>query len=697
MDNSQIPPSTSSGERKLRYEPLQKDELRLLTVHPTFFGPKNDVIQCSLDHFSLEDLNEAFESTGGSRYSWGNYIALSYCWGWDADDPSRHILINNHAVRVTESLEAALQCIQISQTSHTSKPMKYWIDALCINQADEQERAREIMRMRDIYGQSLNVFVHLGPASGDSVLGCEFLRRTAADLEAGVDCASGLLALRFNTKQEDRDVFRAAVNVLCRPYWYRVWILQELGMSNGEITVGCGLESVKFEDIVSVARLLILNQENLTLITGYTGLETHFTRLMTSLWVAMWAVEEKRRRQQSQPDTNEVTYLDLRMPLLTLAQNALATKAHDKIYGILGLMPDAIRKKMEAYVDYSLPTDTVFATFSRAVIEVTGDLDIICAKNFEQSMKPTWATDWTVLFDRAGFPHDWLLYGYDQFDGAYDDLPDVIESSRRYRADGGRKSTVKPFSGSDALALKCEGFKIGTVDGTAPFVPGNGDNVDLTKTTLSQSTNSNNPYGDSEATRRALIHTLFGNSVWGDTDGAALFHIPWLLNEGAPMFNADGSLFIDDQVRTVVREIEKTDWKVILSNNFFVFEWWRRHIGDFTLGGTRFMDYFDKEVAQCQFSEQRIRLDIATALGAHVGRRLVTLQSGHFGLAPRTARAGDEVFVLLGCSVPVILRPVENTDFFEVVGECYVEGYADGEAVMGLDRGAFQLRELSLC
>lgn len=43
---------------------------------------------------------------------------------------------------------------------------------------------------------------------------------------------------------------------------------------------------------------------------------------------------------------------------------------------------------------------------------------------------------------------------------------------------------------------------------------------------------------------------------------------------------------------------------------------------------------------------------------------------------------GDEAYVILGCPVPLLLRPAGN-DTFEMVGDCYVEGHMNGEAILG--------------
>ena len=57
-----------------------------------------------------------------------------------------------------------------------------------------------------------------------------------------------------------------------------------------------------------------------------------------------------------------------------------------------------------------------------------------------------------------------------------------------------------------------------------------------------------------------------------------------------------------------------------------------------------------------------------------------------FGLGPRGTRLRDRICVLFGCSVPVILRPQIDPSssevmHYEVVGESYIYGMMDGEAI----------------
>jgi len=76
---------------------------------------------------------------------------------------------------------------------------------------------------------------------------------------------------------------------------------------------------------------------------------------------------------------------------------------------------------------------------------------------------------------------------------------------------------------------------------------------------------------------------------------------------------------------------------------------------------------------------------------------LVAKEKARFGLAPKTAEEGDSICILHGCSVPVILRQhvAESDNYFELIGEAYVHGLMDGEAMdarEGKDPDEFKLR-----
>jgi hypothetical protein len=64
-----------------------------------------------------------------------------------------------------------------------------------------------------------------------------------------------------------------------------------------------------------------------------------------------------------------------------------------------------------------------------------------------------------------------------------------------------------------------------------------------------------------------------------------------------------------------------------------------------------------------------------------MNRRLMVSQKGMLGMAPINAKKGDLICVLFGCSVPLLLRPRHSQGEYEFIGECYLDGYMDGEAL----------------
>jgi hypothetical protein len=60
-------------------------------------------------------------------------------------------------------------------------------------------------------------------------------------------------------------------------------------------------------------------------------------------------------------------------------------------------------------------------------------------------------------------------------------------------------------------------------------------------------------------------------------------------------------------------------------------------------------------------------------------RRFFVSKEGYMGLGPQELEEGDVICVLAGCNVPVLLR--KENDHYVLVGECFVWGLTDGEAV----------------
>lgn len=75
------------------------------------------------------------------------------------------------------------------------------------------------------------------------------------------------------------------------------------------------------------------------------------------------------------------------------------------------------------------------------------------------------------------------------------------------------------------------------------------------------------------------------------------------------------------------------------------------------------------------------------------GRSFFVTEDGYYGLAPWITEPGDICCVLLGSDVPFMLRsnePQGNEETYKLVGECYLHGYMNGEAIEGMHNGRLQ-------
>jgi len=89
------------------------------------------------------------------------FCALSYAWG--TDPPTTLFMCDSGRLSVTEHLLSGMKRIRCAN----STPW-IWIDAICINQTDNEEKADQIPLMEKIYSIAEHVLVWLGEATEDT-------------------------------------------------------------------------------------------------------------------------------------------------------------------------------------------------------------------------------------------------------------------------------------------------------------------------------------------------------------------------------------------------------------------------------------------------------------------------------------------------------------------------------------------------
>lgn len=71
-----------------------------------------------------------------------------------------------------------------------------------------------------------------------------------------------------------------------------------------------------------------------------------------------------------------------------------------------------------------------------------------------------------------------------------------------------------------------------------------------------------------------------------------------------------------------------------------------------------------------------------------IGRNMCVTEKGYLGRVPMGSKVGDIICILFGGGVPFALRE-SGEGYYRFIGECYVHGIMDGEAVEGRDLEGF--------
>ncbi|RFU28952.1 hypothetical protein B7463_g7395, partial [Scytalidium lignicola] len=125
---------------KYSYQPLTSRQFRLLTLLP---GAESSPIQTTLRHVNLKDKPR--------------FDALSYEWGPESSNNSQ-IYVDNEPFTIRRNLWLFLTRLRAS--GHSAQEI--YVDAICINQKDGEEKGRQVVLMSEIYMRAKKVLVWLG-------------------------------------------------------------------------------------------------------------------------------------------------------------------------------------------------------------------------------------------------------------------------------------------------------------------------------------------------------------------------------------------------------------------------------------------------------------------------------------------------------------------------------------------------------
>jgi hypothetical protein len=659
------------------YRPLNQStsDIRLLRLLPQDGDDKlKNIPACQIFHASLRKNPE--------------FVALSYVWGDTGD--ARIILVESRPVKVTTNLYDAMMALR-----PLGQPIIIWIDFLCINQLDTEEKCWQVALMGNIYRQAQKVIAWLGPADDSSDLVLVYLndlgrRADACGLAMGPEACIGLWQamvsnpssvqeppgiLNFILKMIGGNQFstKASLDILHsidgwhgkdrllpmvglkqlfrRSWWGRVWVLQEIALPRHAEFV-CGTKRIS-RRLFSAAYNAYYALWEILALQSQTERERELEEYHCEV---LFAVSHRPKVMLSAWRIHQHSVF----PLLALLratsvpgphllgrdgyQHLESSDPRDKIYALLGLAND--REDLESrgvFPNYKKAESEVFKSVTVALLQ-QGHISIlsICRSPEAPLDSPSWVPDWSRPMPAT----------------LQDVEPDHMTLTPKFNASGVetnlRNITIlRNGEAIERLLIECCVYDQIYATGEVTRVPKTGtcvDPFDWLYETLRLTYQRNNLYVNFGRRLRAVVRASVGGITAGynkltermkdDSLDARCREALYLLMQGVRKIERpDITLDLRDYIvnKQVANPFQKEEEKS---------------------GGSLIMDY----------------------MRISAGRSVIATGKGHPALVSRHAKRGDIVALVRGAQVPFILRRHVNKKY-SIVGEAYVDGIMDGEAV----------------
>ncbi|KAK3351771.1 heterokaryon incompatibility protein-domain-containing protein [Neurospora tetraspora] len=367
-----------------------RKDIRLLELLPA--NSLQDPIQCRLNTTQLSIETE--------------YIALSYVWG----DPTATspITVNGLPFQATYNLCAALRRIR----SKSNLPTTLWVDAICINQSDNDEKSAQVPLMRDIYHNASLVTIWLGESDKFTDEAMVLARLTAYLLKCPGAKGKRRYPADYILSVVTSAVFKSDLRLLAlrkffsRPWWSRVWVVREVIVSRRAHII-CGTKEIPWNDIRLALRcwMALLSWPGGSKVVKERKEEFEYMVYTTKVGLFMNLSYQRdqvddhvvENRIGSFPGlhnrNDEITGLE---GTILAGHQFESTDPRDKIYAWLGIYE---RDGLTIVPDYNASTAQVYVSAVKAITELTGSLSLVALTGgLDHSQDPlpglpSWAPD----------------------------------------------------------------------------------------------------------------------------------------------------------------------------------------------------------------------------------------------------------------------------------------------------------------
>ena len=326
-------------------------------------------------------VNEALDPTGNQVPFW---TAVSYAW--EGQRPSETLLFDDQYLPITSNVAQIIRDLR-----EPDQHIVVWIDAVCINQNDEDEKRSQIPIMQEIYGKAKEVVIWLRPQEEVFPVNLIIVSQWLDEKRMNQDYEMTALPLAGAFQRDHPGlIWGAPFHRIAKCEWFqRIWVIQESVVAQN---LWFHIKRQRFTwEFICSATLRFLSgsqmrpalEESLDQCCIRGLLQSYETR--THRTISMLRLVH-RLRASSQNHAYRLAPSEV----VHLCRHQKASLAADMIYGVSGLFIHYNRSTSTApmEINYRERPFQVYQQFALWCMETEGNLDVIAQLRNEGGLSP---------------------------------------------------------------------------------------------------------------------------------------------------------------------------------------------------------------------------------------------------------------------------------------------------------------------
>ena len=604
-------------------------QIRVLRVQP---GSHSEQVAALVEHVSLEQTPVPTP-----------YEAISYVWS--VVKGTSTVSLDGEDVIVSAAAEEALKAMR-----YRDRERVLWIDAICINQNDLQERGRQVALMGDVYSKASQSLIWLGKAderTSKAIAGLETIhQQLSEETDGGRNFRKVLYGkayiFEYSTVPLPEGLDFDAIKALFRRPWFRRrWVVQESALARKGVFY-CGEFSMDMLQLFRASCWIHHKQHTLSFdLDAEAG-------IMNASYMSRHVDHDQGYFTAEQVQDRHLA------DLFRSFQTFDVTESRDFVYALLGLsrwastgLPDLLKP------DYLAPLEKIFTNAARMAIYESADLWLFryidhgpefVSSPSGKSM-PSWVPS---LFHKLDLEIS----------------PNYFRST--FKANRGMARTIEKYADDSKIDLSNSILSVGGL--AVDVVTDVGNRLDPDKFEIVA--------GIAEIVYDILIcRTL--------RKGKNIAALEKMSFSDLGLVLVGGSNFDPELNPTEAGDAETSIFSRFLNGLSSASK------NAPSNGRDAVLMQLNRVLEDATFSRCVWAIKYAC-----MNRRLFATENGYVGLGPQATRTGDHLTVLSDSRMPMVLRQASGT--WDVLGPCYVHGVMQGEAVRGHLESGYEIPNFAL-